>query len=103
VSGSSLIRQDIVPMAAGYLLVMAALAIGLRRHRRPRWTRLIRHALSTVIAGYLLLGAVVIIARVAGQFLHSAFTGTALLLAVALPAFATVSGLTEWRRRRRSR
>jgi hypothetical protein len=144
VSGSSLIRQDIVPMAAGYLLVMAALAIGLRRLRRLRgpaprpgparerararaaeqaggpvglappapgplrWTRLIRHALSTAIAGYLLLGAVVTgycyaIARVAGQFLQSAFTGTALLLAIALPAFAIASGLTEWRRRRRGR
>jgi drug/metabolite transporter (DMT)-like permease len=120
------IRQDLVPMVAGYLLVMAALAIGLRRLRRPRrgpapqpsparrtagplrWTRLIRHALSTAIAGYLLLGVVVVgyyyaVARVGGHFLQSAFTGTAVLLAIALPAFAAASWLTEGRRRRRRR
>jgi len=32
---SSLIRQDLVPMLTGYLLVMAALGIGLRRLYRP--------------------------------------------------------------------
>jgi uncharacterized protein DUF6256 len=82
----SLIRQDLVPMVTGYLLVMAALGIGLRRLHRPGarsgqaqrqadayegwprasigsrrgWPALIRHVIGTAAGGYVLLMAVVI-------------------------------------------
>ncbi len=83
---SSLIRQDLVPMLTGYLLVMAVLGIGLRRLYRPAarpgrapgrageqpgrprastksrrgWPALIRRVTGTAVGGYLLLMAVVI-------------------------------------------
>ena len=43
------------------------------------------------------------VARVGGQFLQSAFTGTALLLGIATPVFAVTSWLVERARRRGSR
>ena len=133
---SSLIRQDVLPVGVGYLLVMGALGTGLwlvRRRQgdaaapgsggqqadlaagsgrtaagpRPGWLRLARHYAGTAIGGYLLLMAVVIlyyygVARVGGAFIESAFTGCALLIAVATPVFALASWLAE-RRRARSR
>jgi hypothetical protein len=59
---------------------------------------------GTALGGYLVLQAVVIgyyygVAKVAGQFLDSAFTGTALLLGISLPLFAARSWLYERRRR----
>ena len=53
----------------------------------------------------MLLMAVVIVyyygvARVAGDFFKSAFTGTAMLIAIALPLWAAASWLTERRRQR---
>jgi hypothetical protein len=85
---STLIRQDLVPVAVGYVLLMGALAAGLRRLRRdriavpgtwaepgsagggagsgraaPGWRprlRLIRHVAATFAGGYLVLMAVVI-------------------------------------------
>jgi hypothetical protein len=85
---SSLIRQDLVPVAVGYVLLMCALAAGLRRGRQDRlavpgiragpgpadggagsgspvpgwrpWLRLIRHVAATLAGGYLVLMAVVI-------------------------------------------
>jgi hypothetical protein len=42
------------------------------------------------------------VARVAGDFITSAFTGTAMLIAIALPLWAAASWLTERRRRRDS-
>ena len=122
-------RQALVPMAAGYLLLMSALGFGLRRLYRPRgdpsggderpdpplatppgpgqradWAALLRQVASTVVGGYLLLIVVVVayyfgVARVGPGFLESAVTGTALLLALAAPVFAALSWLTERRRR----
>jgi len=86
---SQLIRQDLVPMVAGYVIVMATLAIGLRLQRwrasppgpddpgrdtapppgqrravpgrKPGWPRLIRHLAATELGGYVLLMAVVVL------------------------------------------
>lgn len=128
---SSLIRQDVLPVGVGYLLVMGALGTGLWLIRRrgdaaaadlrdreagpaagtagPRagWPRLIRHYLGTAIGGYLLLMAVVIlyyygVARVGGAFIKSAFSGCALLIALATPVFLALSWLAERYRRRRA-
>jgi Family of unknown function (DUF6256) len=92
-------RQALVPMAAGYLILMSALALGLRRLDRPRAAQpgprqpagpgpavsrrrgggavLARQVTGTVVGGYLLLMAVVVayyyaVARVGPGFLHSA-------------------------------
>ncbi len=72
---------------------------------RPGWRRLIRHYAGTAAGGYLLLMAVVIlyyygVARVAGAFIESAFTGCALLIGLATPVFALASWLAERRRAR---
>ncbi len=79
-------RQALVPMAAGYLILMSALGFGLRRLYRPRgapsgaaerpdlarratppgptprsgWAALLRQVAGTVVGGYLLLMAVVV-------------------------------------------
>jgi Family of unknown function (DUF6256) len=87
---SALLRQDIVPMLSGYLIIMAALALGLWLARRSPgcpdaaeggppagaaeagrpagarvsaagWWRLARHVAGTLIGGYLLLMAIVIL------------------------------------------
>ena len=68
---------------------------------------LARHVTGTAVGGYLLLMAVVIayyygVARVAGDFITSAFTGTAMLIAIALPLWGAASWLTERRRPRDS-
>jgi Family of unknown function (DUF6256) len=125
VSGS-LIRQDLVPIMAGYVLVMATLAIGLLGQRRGRapardragepgtaapgwrgWLRLIRHLAATFVGGYLVLMAVVVayyfgVARVSGNFLESAVTGCALLLGLSAPLFLVASWLTDRHDRRRA-
>ncbi|MDA8322849.1 MAG: hypothetical protein M0030_24010 [Actinomycetota bacterium] len=146
---SAVIRQALVPMLGGWLILMAVLAIGLRLSRRaarePRpapqrgpagpedparaddpadlagpadpagsgraglgWTALLRHGLTTAAGGYVLLVAVVVgyyyaIARVGGDFIDSAFSGTAVLIAIAIPVFAVLSWLTEHRRARQDR
>jgi len=69
------------------------------------WPRLAAHVIGTAAGGYVLLMAIVVlyyygVARVANQFLESAFTGSALLLAVALPCFGILSWLAQHRRRR---
>jgi Family of unknown function (DUF6256) len=122
-------RQAVVPMAAGYLILMSALGFGLRRLYRSRgtpsggvegpdearaapaapgprtgWAALVRGVAGTVGGGYLLLLAVVVayylgVARVGPGFLESAVTGTALLLGLAAPVFAALSWLAERRRR----
>jgi hypothetical protein len=119
-------RQALVPMAAGYLILMSALALGLRLLYRPRATRgrqppgagpagsrrdgsragLPRRVAGTVVGGYLLLMAVVVayyyaVARVGPGFLTSAVTGTALLLGLAAPVFAAASWLAGRMPRRR--
>ncbi|HXW46029.1 MAG TPA: DUF6256 family protein [Streptosporangiaceae bacterium] len=76
------------------------------RRFRPGWPRLAAHVVGTAVGGYVLLMAIVLlyyygVARVANQFLESAFTGSALLLAVALPCFGIGSWLVERRRRAR--
>jgi high-affinity Fe2+/Pb2+ permease len=58
-----------------------------------------------MLGGYLLLMIVVIlyyylVARVGGAFIKSAFTGSALLIALVTPVFAAASWLTEHRRAR---
>ena len=64
---------------------------------RRGWLALARQVAGTAAGGYLLLMAVVIayyygVARVAGDFITSAFTGTAMLIAIALPLWGTVRG-----------
>jgi Family of unknown function (DUF6256) len=131
VPASSPVSQALIPMLAGYLLVMTALGSGLyflarskagdrhagsRTAERPDGTRpaagprhgwllLARHVAGTAAGGYLLLMAVVIacyygVARAAGDFITSAFTGTAMLIAIALPLWGAASWLTERRRQR---
>jgi hypothetical protein len=166
---SSLIRQDLVPMVVGYVLIMGALAIGLRIVQRsgkakaagagaitdagrsagppnpapvaapaaaaaptvpatappapvagrvtararlrsmvrpePGWRRLAIFSLGTAVGGYLVLMAVIIayyygVARVAGNFVQSAFSGCAMLIGLAVPVFVVLSWLAErkgWR------
>jgi hypothetical protein len=72
------------------------------RRVRPGWPRFAVQVGGTALGGYLVLLAVDLgyyygVARVAGQFLDSAVTGTALLLAVSLPLFAIRSWLAERR------
>jgi hypothetical protein len=126
---SHLIRQDLIPIVSGYVLVMAALTTGLllqRRQsrqdtgrsgrtpaasarlaalRRPGWPRLISHLAATAVGGYLVLMAIVLlyyygVAKVAGSFLQSAVTGCALLIGLSAPVFVAASWLTERIRRR---
>ena len=114
-------RQALIPMAAGYLILMPALALGLRRLYRPPATQpspesspgsgpaasggrggraaLARHLGGTVLGGYLLLMAVVVayyyaVAQLGPGFLEAAVTGTALLIALAAPVFAAAVWLT---------
>jgi Family of unknown function (DUF6256)/Family of unknown function (DUF6186) len=68
---------------------------------RPRWRGLMKGLASSTIGGYLVLMLVLIgyacLARPPGRFLASAATGTALLVAVAVPAFLAASWLVERR------
>ncbi len=121
---SHLLRSDFDPMVGGYVIIMVALAVGLRLSRRPGaarpggpapapvtaagWGRLARHVAGTAVGGYLLLIVVVVlyyygVARVGGAFIKSAFTGGALLIGLAAPVFAAASWLTEWHRDRAAR
>ena len=123
---SQVIRQSLVPMLAGYLILMAALATGLRLNSRNNdrqpgrpqadrtrargftWTALIRRYLATAIGGYLLLVLVdgvyyYAVARVGGNFIDSGISGTALLLGLTAPVFALLSWITEARAARRGR
>lgn len=123
VIASAAVRQALVPMAAFYLILMAALGLGLlglyRHGAGPadgtggppgglatapaaprRWPALIRHVLGTAIGGYLLLVAVGFayyygIAQVGGAFLYSVITGPMLLIALAMPVFAAASWVSE--------
>lgn len=104
-------------MLAGYLLVMGVLGIAVRAGpttpaQRPRpagrrrgWPGLVRQVAGTAVGGYLLLMAVVLayyhgVAGLGGGFLVNALTGSALLLALALPPFLAASWLVERRRRK---
>jgi hypothetical protein len=118
---SPVIGQALVPMAAFYLILMAALGLGLLGLRRrgtgqgggpaavpgaPRgWAAFTRHLLATAIGGYLLLLAVVGayyygIARVGGPFLRSAVTGPALLIGLTMPVFAAIAWISVRAHRR---
>ncbi len=116
-----------IPIGVGYALFMIVLAVGLLLQRRQAeqgsqqgrrpvgrrlagrgsgWILLALNVARDMIGGYLLLMAVVIlyyygVARVGSNFLDSAFTGSALLLGVAVPVFAAASVLS--RRRSSSR
>lgn len=120
---SHLIRQDLLPVGVGYALVMSVLAGGLwaarrrvasgrslTRHTGRRfnrgWPALLWHVCTDALGGYLLLAAVVVlyyylVAKVASNFLESEFTGSAVLLAVALPVYLGATWLREWRAARR--
>jgi Family of unknown function (DUF6256) len=71
----------------------------------PGWRRLVAHWLGTAVGGYLLLMAVIIayyygVARVAGNFVDSAFSGCAMLIGLATPVFFVLSWLVQrkgWR------
>ncbi len=131
VLASAAVTQALIPMAAFYLIFMAALGLGLRGlYRRgawpataaggppggpatspavPRgWAALIRHVLGTAIGGYLLLIVVSVgyyygIARVGGEFLYSVLTGPALLIGLTMPVFAAASWVSERARNRRGK
>ncbi len=121
-TSSHLIRSDLIPILTGYLLLMVILAAGLASARRRAaaglptgreagagrrdhgWVAVIAHVAADMIGGYLLLLAVVVgyyygVAKVGSDFLVSALTGSALILAVSLP----VSAAASWLYRRRSR
>jgi small-conductance mechanosensitive channel len=125
---SHLIRSDLIPVVTGYVLLMAVLAAGLwsarRRVRTGRpltrytgqrdsgWLAFVWHVLADAVGGYLLLAAVVVlyyylVARVRGNFLDSAFSGSGLLLGVSLPVFLICSWLSlrrrDWRPERDQR
>ncbi|MBF9069603.1 DUF6256 family protein [Streptacidiphilus fuscans] len=112
----------------GYVLLMLYLALGLRalarhpdeRGRRwrtgrftPAWARqgwpaLLWQTGATALGGYLLLMVVVVcfyqgVSKVGGQFLASAVTGCALLIAVTMPLYLAATWLCEQRRIRRTR
>ncbi|WP_062213353.1 DUF6256 family protein [Streptomyces sp. NBRC 109706] len=97
----------------GYLLLMATLALGLRLRRagapaetgRRGRPALLRRIAGTVLGGWALLVVVLVgyyvgLAGLGGGFLRDGLTGSAALLAVALPLFALASWLAERRRRR---
>jgi hypothetical protein len=122
---SALIRQDLVPMIVGYVIIMGSLAVGLVLARRsparsqelrsgrlavtarvkPGWRRLGIHSLATAVGGYLVLMAVIIlyyneVAPVSGDFVESAFSGCAMLIGLAAPVFLALSWLADrkgWR------
>jgi Family of unknown function (DUF6256) len=113
---SALLRSDFDPMVGGFVIIMVALAVGLRLSRRPGpvrasgpvtaagWGRLARHVAGTMLGGYLLLMAVVVlyyylVARVGGAFIKSAFTGCALLIGLVTPVFAVASWIVVTRGR----
>jgi hypothetical protein len=116
---SHLIRSDLIPIVTGYLLVMVILAVGLlnarRRTRLGRplsrytgrldrgWLAMLYHVLTDSLGGYLLLAGVVVlyyyfVARLSGNFLDSEFSGSALLLAIALPVYFAASWLRQHRK-----
>jgi hypothetical protein len=122
-SSSHLVRSDLIPVVGGYLILMIVLAVGLLLVRRwppgapqtrlesPRrvgWTALVAHLGGDVLGGYLLLMGIVLlyyygVARVPGDFLTSAFSGSALLVGIAMPiALLLEWALGRWRRRRGS-
>jgi hypothetical protein len=69
------------------------------------WPRFAVQVCATVLAGYVLLMAVDLlyyygVARVAGQFIESGFTGGLLLIGISLPLFGAASWLyVRWRGR----
>lgn len=119
---SSLVKSDLVPIASGYVLVMAALVIGLlilrRRGRRPDpsgvpgragrgWLRLVRQMAELFAGGYFLLMAVIVayyfgLVRLGGHFIESGFSGCAELLGIAAPVFLALSWLDSRRARHRT-
>jgi hypothetical protein len=121
---SHLLRSDLDPILGGYVILMVILAVGLSAQRRRAaagkpttrltgrwdhgWPSLIIHVLTDALGGYLVLGAIVVlyyygVARVGGSFLDSAFSGTAVLLAISLPVFFAASWLSQRRARRSPR
>ncbi|KAB8166528.1 hypothetical protein FH609_003080 [Streptomyces sp. 3MP-14] len=95
--------------ALGYVLLMATLALGLVRARRERGARqqaepggrrgraaLVWRVAETVLGGWAVLVVVLLgyyygLADLGGNFLVGGLTGSAALLAIALPLFALAS------------
>ncbi len=79
---------------------------GVAARRVPAgWPRFAVQVCATALGGYLLLMAVDVlyyygVARVAGQFIESAFTGGLLLIGISLPLFGAASWLYVRRRGR---
>jgi len=79
--------------------------VGALERPDPGWRRLAVFSLGTAVGGYLLLMAVIIgyyfgVSPVAGNFVHSAFSGCAMLIGLAAPVFIALSWLAErkgWR------
>jgi len=101
---SDLVRQDVIPVLSGYLLLMAMLLVGGRRSRPPvsrspehrpgraGWPRLFTYLVSTAAGGYVLFLAIVLIYYLAlggksAHFLRDAVFGGAWLgFGIAVPA-----------------
>jgi len=123
-----LIATDLAPVGGFYAIFMGLLAVGLRLQRRSAaraddgrpspgrvagrvarrfpagWRALGAQVIATAAGGYLLLMAVLTgfyygVSKVGSHFLASAFTGCAMLVAIALPVFGVASWLARRRRR----
>ena len=110
-TGLRIVQRSGKAEAAGTADVTDAGPVTSRPRRRsmvrlePGWRRLVIRCLGTAVGGYLLLMAVIIayyygVARVAGNFVDSAFSGCAMLIGLATPVFFILSWLVErkgWR------
>jgi Family of unknown function (DUF6256) len=104
----SLIHQDLVPLTAGYVLVMDTIAAELRQQRRGRAAfpgRRVEPGTAAPGGRAWLLMAIVVayylgVARVSGNFPESAITGCSLLLGLSALLFQAASWLAERRGRR---
>jgi Family of unknown function (DUF6256) len=104
-SGKAEAGKTAEPAEASAGQVTGRMRLGALARRGPGWRRLALFSLGTAVGGYLLLMAVIIgyyfgISPVAGNFVHSAFSGCAMLIGLAAPVFVALSWLAErkgWR------